>query len=118
MTRSSTPSAAVDRCAGAGRIRARRNTAQWGDHDRFLPPYWGERLHRAIPNSTFRLLTGCGHFCMVDNSGLVAQELLGHLQQATARRVAAAHFSAAQPAPSLPEEPDPALTPNPPAAPA
>lgn len=52
----------------------------WGQYDRFLPAYWGQRLQQTIPGSVFRLLPECGHYCMIDNPSLVAAELLQHLQ--------------------------------------
>lgn len=55
----------------------------WGEHDRFIPPYWGLKLQETIPNSTLKILPGCGHYCMLDNPAMVAQELLTHLQQLT-----------------------------------
>jgi len=56
-------------------------TILWGQYDRFLPPYWGLRLHQAIPNSRLRILPNCGHYSMLDNSQLFSHELISHLQQ-------------------------------------
>ncbi|MZP29982.1 alpha/beta fold hydrolase [Heliobacterium undosum] len=56
-------------------------TFLWGQYDRYLPPYWGYRLNQTVPNSTFRILPECGHYSMIDNPPLFAQELLQHLQR-------------------------------------
>lgn len=65
-----------------GRIRV-PVTILWGQHDRFLPAYWGLRLQQAIPRSRFQVLPECGHFGMLDNPALLARELMAHLEQAT-----------------------------------
>ncbi|UFJ42019.1 alpha/beta hydrolase [Brevibacillus humidisoli] len=56
-------------------------TLMWGQHDRFLPAYWGARLQEVIPHSHFRVLPQCGHYSMIDNPLLFSQELLQHLQR-------------------------------------
>lgn len=56
-------------------------TILWGQYDRHLPPYWGLKLSRAIPRSRLRILPNCGHFSMLDDPQLFAQELLNHLDQ-------------------------------------
>jgi len=33
----------------------------WCDHDKVIKPHVGWRLHRSLPNSTFKLIKGCGH---------------------------------------------------------
>ncbi|HET7628110.1 MAG TPA: alpha/beta hydrolase [Bacillales bacterium] len=62
-------------------------TILWGQHDRYLPPYWGLRLQETIPQSTFRLLPQCGHFSMIDNPELFARELFQHLEKHAARPI-------------------------------
>ncbi|WP_138415995.1 alpha/beta fold hydrolase [Aquibacillus sediminis] len=58
-------------------------TLLWGQHDRYLPPYWGSLLHQHIPNSVFRILPNSGHYSMLDNPNLFGNELLNHLNRAT-----------------------------------
>lgn len=57
-------------------------TILWGQHDRLLPAYWGWRLRDEIPGSHFTLIPNAGHFIMLDQPMLVAQELANHLQRA------------------------------------
>lgn len=33
----------------------------WCDHDKIVKPHIGLRLHNDLPNSTFRVIRGCGH---------------------------------------------------------
>ncbi|MFZ5986632.1 MAG: alpha/beta fold hydrolase [Bacillota bacterium] len=54
-------------------------TILWGQHDRYLPPYWGQKLQEAIPNSKLKILPECSHYSMLDNPVLFLQELLNHL---------------------------------------
>lgn len=56
-------------------------TFLWGQHDRYLPPYWGLRLKETVPHSTMRLLPQCSHYSMIDNPMLFSQELLQHLEK-------------------------------------
>lgn len=58
-------------------------TILWGQYDRFLPPYWGQRLNDAIPGSRFHLLRDCGHFSVLDDPMLFGEEVLQHLNWAT-----------------------------------
>ncbi|PLR94697.1 alpha/beta hydrolase [Bacillus sp. T33-2] len=51
----------------------------WGQHDPFLPAYWGYRLNETVPNSTFTIIPQAGHFCMIDNPLLVTEELYKHM---------------------------------------
>lgn len=57
-------------------------TILWGQYDRLLPAYWGQRLQRAIPMAQMHLMPGCGHFVMLDNPALLVQELVQHLDRA------------------------------------
>lgn len=54
-------------------------TLLWGQHDRYLPPYWGQKLQEAIPNSKLKILPECSHYSMLDNPVLFSQELMNHL---------------------------------------
>jgi len=48
----------------------------WPQHDRILPmPLHSPRLRREIPANEFRVLPGCGHVPMWDDSRLVAQTI-------------------------------------------
>lgn len=71
-------------------------TILWGQYDRHLAPYWGWRLHQAIPGSTFHVLPNCGHFTMFDNPTLLAQELMAHLERATGAELPLAAQQAAR----------------------
>ncbi|MDB4896470.1 MAG: alpha/beta hydrolase [Firmicutes bacterium] len=65
-------------------------TILWGQHDRHLPPYWGLRLHQAMPQSYFQVLPECGHFVMIDNPLMLTEQLLQHLQRAAMAQTLAA----------------------------
>jgi 2-hydroxymuconate-semialdehyde hydrolase len=56
-------------------------TLLWGEHDRYLVPYWGGLLHQSIPNSRFKILPNCSHYSMLDNPSLFSKELLQHLEK-------------------------------------
>ncbi|WP_166241522.1 alpha/beta fold hydrolase [Paenibacillus turpanensis] len=58
-------------------------TFLWGQHDRYLPPYWGMRLQQTVPNSQLRIIPQANHYSMLDNPGVFAGELLQHLQRAS-----------------------------------
>lgn len=58
-------------------------TLLWGQHDPYTTPYWGKRLHETIPHSKLEILPDCGHYSMLDNPDLFAQEVLKHLSAAT-----------------------------------
>ncbi len=85
-----------------GRI-AVPTTVLWGQFDRFLPAYWGWRLHQAVPHSQLQILPGCGHFCMLDNPSLFAQHVLNALQRASAN--VGTSFPAPSVHPSSPSQP-------------
>jgi pimeloyl-ACP methyl ester carboxylesterase len=38
----------------------------WGDHDRLIPPSYGEAYLRHLPQAEWRLLEGCGHLGMFE----------------------------------------------------
>ncbi|WP_186579288.1 alpha/beta fold hydrolase [Aquibacillus kalidii] len=54
-------------------------TFLWGQHDRYLVPYWGKLLHETVPHSTFKLIPDASHYSMIDQPSIVAEELLKHL---------------------------------------
>jgi pimeloyl-ACP methyl ester carboxylesterase len=51
----------------------------WGDRDPFFAVSVGERSHRAIPGSIFRVLPATGHFVPEEQPGLVADEIRAFL---------------------------------------
>ncbi|MFC4401997.1 alpha/beta fold hydrolase [Gracilibacillus xinjiangensis] len=59
------------------------STLLWGQHDRYLPPYWGKLLQQHMPKSIFKILPNCGHYSMLDNPSLFAKELCEHIENAT-----------------------------------
>lgn len=56
-------------------------TLIWGQHDRYLVPYWGLLLHKTIPGSQLKILPNSGHYSMLDNPSLFANELISHLNR-------------------------------------
>ncbi|MFD1739029.1 alpha/beta fold hydrolase [Bacillus salitolerans] len=54
-------------------------TLLWGQHDRYLVPYWGQLLHQHVPHSSFKLIPNASHYSMIDQPSIVSQELLLHL---------------------------------------
>jgi 2-hydroxymuconate-semialdehyde hydrolase len=56
-------------------------TLLWGQHDRFLVPYWGWLLNQTVPNSLLRILPQCSHYSMLDNPSLFSRELLQHFER-------------------------------------
>jgi 2-hydroxymuconate-semialdehyde hydrolase len=60
-------------------------TLLWGQHDPYTTPYWGHQLEEHIPNAKLTVLPDCGHYSMLDNPDLFAQELLRHLEDATSQ---------------------------------
>ncbi|MRH45075.1 alpha/beta fold hydrolase [Aquibacillus halophilus] len=54
-------------------------TFLWGQHDRYLVPYWGKLLHQSVPNSSFKIIPNASHYSMIDQPSIVAKELLEHL---------------------------------------
>ncbi len=57
-------------------------TLLWGQHDRYLVPYWGQLLHQAVPQSVFKLIPNASHYSMIDQPSIVGNELLLHLSRA------------------------------------
>jgi 2-hydroxymuconate-semialdehyde hydrolase len=57
-------------------------TLIWGQHDRYLVPYWGMLLHQTIPNSSLKILPNCSHYSMLDNPSLFSSELMQHMKYA------------------------------------
>ncbi|WP_269813850.1 alpha/beta fold hydrolase [Paraliobacillus zengyii] len=56
-------------------------TFLWGQHDRYLVPYWGYLLHQTVPHSTFKLIPNANHYSMIDQPSIVAEEFLAHLSR-------------------------------------
>jgi pimeloyl-ACP methyl ester carboxylesterase len=56
-------------------------TFLWGQHDRYLVPYWGMLLHQTVPGSVFKLIPNASHYSMIDQPSIVAHELLNHLSR-------------------------------------
>ncbi len=54
-------------------------TLLWGQHDRFLVPYWGMILHQTIPGSVFKIIPNASHYSMIDQPTLAAAAFLEHL---------------------------------------
>lgn len=54
-------------------------TLLWGQHDRYLVPYWAKLLNESIPNSRLKILANCSHYSMLDNPSLFSNELQNHL---------------------------------------
>jgi pimeloyl-ACP methyl ester carboxylesterase len=52
----------------AGRLRriACPTLLLWGDHDRLVPPAYGEAYQAHIPGAEFRLIKDCGHLAMFE----------------------------------------------------
>jgi pimeloyl-ACP methyl ester carboxylesterase len=38
----------------------------WGEHDRLVPPSYGEAYRRHLPQAQWRLLKDCGHLGMFE----------------------------------------------------
>ena len=44
----------------------------WGDHDRLLPPRWGEAFASRMPRATLRMVADAGHMPMYEKPAAVA----------------------------------------------
>jgi pimeloyl-ACP methyl ester carboxylesterase len=47
----------------------------WGDHDRLIPPAYGEAYRKLIPGAEFRLIKNCGHLPMFERETEFVQEI-------------------------------------------
>ena len=47
----------------------------WADHDAFLSPDNGTRLHARLPHSALTIFENCGHFCYQDKSDAFSEML-------------------------------------------
>lgn len=47
----------------------------WCDHDKVVKPHIGWRLHQDLPNSTFKLIGGCGHIPQEERPHETAQAI-------------------------------------------
>ncbi|WP_245831021.1 alpha/beta fold hydrolase [Sediminibacillus massiliensis] len=54
-------------------------TLLWGQHDRYLVPFWGLLLQQTIPHSSFKIIPNASHYSMIDQPSIVAHEFLRHL---------------------------------------
>ncbi len=51
----------------------------WGKEDVLTPPFIGEQMHAAMPQSVFYLADGCGHLAPVECSGRVGSSMVKFL---------------------------------------
>lgn len=51
----------------------------WGREDVLTPPFLGERMHEAMPQSVFYLVNGCGHLAPVECSNRVGWSMVKFL---------------------------------------
>ena len=47
----------------------------WAEHDAWVDPDFGRKLHDLIPGSTFELMEDAGHFAMEDIPGRIAARI-------------------------------------------
>lgn len=47
----------------------------WGEHDAWVDPSFGRKLHDLIPGSSFEILPDAGHFAMEDLPGTIADRI-------------------------------------------
>jgi pimeloyl-ACP methyl ester carboxylesterase len=47
----------------------------WGDHDRLIPPAYGEAYKRLIPGAEFKLIKDCGHLPMFEKENEFVGEI-------------------------------------------
>ena len=38
----------------------------WGEHDRLVPPSYGEAYRKHLPNAEMQVIPGCGHLGMFE----------------------------------------------------
>jgi pimeloyl-ACP methyl ester carboxylesterase len=55
----------------------------WGEHDRWQPVEYGERLYADVPAATLAIVTGAGHFVMEDAPEPVIEEIEHLLRTST-----------------------------------
>lgn len=53
----------------------------WGEHDRLIPPVYGDAFHRAISGSELVMLTGTGHMPMFEKPEEWSRTILDFLQE-------------------------------------
>jgi pimeloyl-ACP methyl ester carboxylesterase len=67
------------------RGRLRRVTAPtlalWAEHDRLIPPVYGEAFRDAIPGAAFELLPDCGHMAPLERPDAVAEAIAAFLER-------------------------------------
>ncbi len=47
----------------------------WGDHDRLVPPAYGEAYHKLIPGSEMQIIKNCGHMPMFEKEAEFVEAL-------------------------------------------
>jgi pimeloyl-ACP methyl ester carboxylesterase len=62
----------------AGRLRRVQcpTLLLWGDHDRLVPPAYGEAYRRHLPQAELKLIKDCGHLPMFEKEAEFVQTLL------------------------------------------
>ena len=63
----------------------------WCDHDRIVPLEVGLKLRRTLPNSTLRLVEGCGHMPQEEQPASTLGAAQGLYRRLTADRLPAVH---------------------------
>ena len=53
----------------------------WGDHDRLVPPAYGEAYHKLIPGSELKLIKDCGHMPMFEKEVEFVETLVNFAQR-------------------------------------
>lgn len=54
--------------------------ALWAEHDRLIPPLYGEVYHKAVAGSRLEVLPDCGHMAPIECPEAVAEAVLGFLR--------------------------------------
>jgi pimeloyl-ACP methyl ester carboxylesterase len=47
----------------------------WAEHDRLIPPVYGERYHSRIPGSRLQILPNCGHMAVLEKPEELAEAI-------------------------------------------
>lgn len=53
----------------------------WCNHDKVVKPHIGWRLHQDLPNSTFKIIKGCGHIPQEERPQETVEAILGFLSR-------------------------------------
>jgi pimeloyl-ACP methyl ester carboxylesterase len=54
----------------------------WGEHDRIIPPAYGEAFQRLIPGSRLEIIGDCGHSVQTEKTDLVAAKIAAFAMEA------------------------------------